>query len=154
PANGVLIGAAPNLTYVPNPNFFGADMFSYQASDGSLKSAPTTVTITVSPVNDAPVATSKSTQTLQNSALAILLSGEDADGDSLSFTVVSGPRHGELSGTPPNLTYTPAFNYLGPDSLTFVVSDGIATSASATISISVFSANSRIKIRRTSVTNL
>ena len=66
-------------------------------------------------------------------------SGSDADGDGLTFTVVAGPSHGTLSGAAPNLTYTPAADYNGPDSFTFKVNDGTVDSSPATVSITVTS---------------
>jgi hypothetical protein len=56
PTNGVLSGAAPNLTYTPNQNFHGFDSFTFKVNDGQLNSALATNKITVVPVNDVPVA--------------------------------------------------------------------------------------------------
>ncbi len=72
---------------------------------------------------------------------AITLAGKDMDLDTLTFTVVTQPAHGTLSGTAPNLTYTPVANYNGPDSFTFHVSDGTASSNTATVSITVSDVN-------------
>ena len=55
--------------------------------------------------------------------------------------MATNPAHGTLSGTAPNLTYTPAADYNGPDSFTFSASDGQATSAPATVSIAVTHVN-------------
>ena len=52
------------------------------------------------------------------------MSGIDPNADSLTFTVVSPRSHGSLSGTAPNLVYTPEPNYYGPDAVTFTASDG------------------------------
>ena len=71
-----------------------------------------------------PVAQSDTVSTLEDTPVSITLSGSDADGDSLSYIVTSAPSHGVLSGTAPNLTYTPATNYAGADSLSFAVVDG------------------------------
>ena len=88
------------------------------------------MTITVTPVNDAPVATrAGGDDGGGHGSAAVTLSGTDVDGDALSYAVVQQPAHGTLAGTAPNLTYTPAANYNGPDSFTFTVSDGQATSA-------------------------
>ena len=59
----------------------------------------------------------------------------------LTFAIASPPAHGTLSGTAPNLTYTPAQDYNGPDSFTFTVNDGSLTSAVATVSITVTPVN-------------
>ena len=63
------------------------------------------------------------------------------DGDPLTFSVVTSPTHGALSGTAPNLTYTPAADYNGPDSFTFKANDGTVDSNIATISITVDAVN-------------
>jgi len=141
PAHGTLIGTAPDLTYTPEPNYFGPDSFTFTASDGQASSAPASVSITLTPVNDAPVATARLLTTPEDTPLSITLSGSDADGDTLSFALASQPTHGTLTGTPPNLTYTPEAAYHGADSFTFTVSDGVAASTPGTISLFVASVN-------------
>ncbi|MCP4375077.1 MAG: tandem-95 repeat protein, partial [bacterium] len=141
PGNGSLSGTAPNLTYTPNANFHGSDSFTYRSNDGSLDSAPATVSITVNAANDAPTANDQSKTTAEDTAVAITLTGSDLDGDPISFTVVSGPGNGSLSGTAPNLTYTPNANFHGSDSFTYIASDGMLDSAPATVSITVESVN-------------
>ncbi len=137
PANGSLSGTAPNLTYTPDGNFNGSDGFTYRTNDGQLDSAPATVSIAVDAVNDAPVANGQSVTVATGVSSPIALTGSDVDGDPLAFVVVAGPSNGTLSGTAPNVTYTSAPGYLGADSFTFTVGDGVETSAPATISISV-----------------
>ena len=141
PRHGTLSGTAPALTYMPAPDYHGPDSFTFTVSDGQVTSAPATVSLTVSAVNDAPVATAQSVLTPEDTGTLLTLTGSDVDGDALGFTVVSGPRHGTLSGTAPVLTYTPAPGYHGSDSFTFTVSDGQATSAPATVSLTVTSVN-------------
>jgi hypothetical protein len=141
PAHGTLSGTAPNLTYSPAAGYTGPDSFTFTVSDGTSTSPPATVSITVTPVNDRPSATAQSVTTAEDTPIVITLAGTDPDGDPLSFTVASPPARGTLSGTPPNLTYTPAANVSGPDSFTFTVSDGQVTSAPATVSITVTSVN-------------
>jgi len=89
------------------------------------------------PVNSAPVATAQSVVTTQNNAVDITLRGTDANGDSLSYAIASDPANGTLSGTAPQLTYTPDDEFSGEDSFTFTVNDGTVTSAAATITIRV-----------------
>ena len=137
PARGTLTGTAPNLTYTPAANYHGSDSFTFTVSDGTATSAPATVSITVTPVADVPVASAQSVQTQEDSPRALTLTGTDADGDALSFTVATGPSHGTLTGTAPNLIYTPAQDYHGPDSFTFTASDGQNTSPPGTVSITV-----------------
>jgi hypothetical protein len=95
------------------------------------------VSITVTPVNDRPTADDQAVSTLEDTAKAITLTGGDIDGDGLSFAIGTGPTHGALTGTPPDVTYTPAADYNGTDSFTFTTSDGVLTSLPATVSITV-----------------
>ncbi|HXU46389.1 MAG TPA: Ig-like domain-containing protein [Thermoanaerobaculia bacterium] len=141
PAHGTLSGTAPNLVYTPVSNFNGADSFTFTASDGQATSAPATVSIAVAPVNDPPVANPRSAATSEDTPVSVVLTGSDLDSPSLSFAIASAPAHGTLSGTAPNLVYTPASNFNGADAFTFTVSDGQATSAPATVSITVAPVN-------------
>lgn len=107
---------------------------------GVLNSSGTFATVTIvdnDSANTAPVATPQSGTTPANTALPILLSGTDADGNALTASVVSGPSNGALSGTAPNVTYTPSLNYIGADTFTFKVNDGTVDSSAATVSITV-----------------
>jgi hypothetical protein len=137
PAHGTLTGTAPNLTYKPKPNYNGADSFTFKANDGHADSNVATVSITVSAVNDAPTANAQSVTTNENIPKAITLTGSDTEGSTLTFHIVTGPAHGTLTGTPPNLTYMPAANYHGADSFTFKANDGGANSNPATVSITI-----------------
>ena len=69
------------------------------------------------------------------------------------FTVVSQPKNGALSGTAPNLTYSPKANYSGSDSFTFKTSDGEIDSNTATVTISVASVNDKPVVAGQSVNN-
>ncbi|MGD0743991.1 MAG: LamG-like jellyroll fold domain-containing protein [Verrucomicrobiota bacterium] len=91
--------------------------------------------------NAPPVAYSQSRTNAEDTQLAITLTGYDPEGSNLTYSVVGGPTHGSISGTAPNLLFTPATNYHGPDSLTFVVNDGALTSAVATVSLTIASVN-------------
>jgi hypothetical protein len=141
PANGTLSGTAPNLTYTPDADSTGTDSFAFTVNDGTVDSAPGTVTIEVTPVNDAPVAVAQAVATDEDTAVAITLAGSDADLDTLTYSIVSPPTGGTLSGTAPNLSYTPAENSNGSDSFTFLVNDGTVDSAIATVSIEVVAVN-------------
>ncbi|HEY3052448.1 MAG TPA: Ig-like domain-containing protein [Thermoanaerobaculia bacterium] len=141
PAHGMLSGGAPNVTYTPNSNYNGPDSFTFKVNDGSADSSVATVSINVTPVNDPPVANSQSVTTPEDTPRSITLTGSDVDGDSLTFTIVTGVAHGTLSGGGANVTYTPNANYNGPDSFTFKVNDGTADSNVATVSINVTPVN-------------
>ncbi len=74
---------------------------------------------------------------LKNAPFPIVVTGADSESIALQFELVSEPSHGTLIGILPHVTYAPAPNYLGVDSFTFRVSDGQATSSTATVSITV-----------------
>ncbi|MFQ6029903.1 MAG: tandem-95 repeat protein, partial [Dehalococcoidia bacterium] len=143
PASGALSGAAPNLTYTPDPDFNGADSFTFRANDGVADSNIATVDITVNPVNDLPVADDQTVVTSEDVALGIVLTATDVDlpPQTLTYNVLTQPVNGVLSGTAPNLTYTPDPAYNGLDSFTFQVNDGVGGSNIATVDITVFEAN-------------
>src|SRR5439155_1687155 len=107
------------VTYHPTANYNGADSFTFNVNDGALNSSTATVSITVNPVNDAPVANAQSVTTDEDMAKAITLGGSDVDGDTLSFAIVGNPAHGTLTGLNPTtgaVTYNPTANYNGADS--------------------------------------
>jgi PKD repeat protein len=141
PSHGSLSGSAPNLTYVPDADYNGSDGFTFTANDGTVNSEIATVDITVNPVNDAPSANDQSIATDEDTPAAITLTGSDIDSDPLSFTVAPGPSNGTLSGSPPNLTYTPFGNFSGSDSFTFIANDGTVDSPAAAVSITVIPVN-------------
>jgi hypothetical protein len=93
--------------------------------------------ITVVDVNEAPVAISKSVTTEAETPLIILLEATDEDNDPLSYYIVSLPQHGTLTGTAPNMVYTPDAGFTGEDSFTFIASDGENNSEIGTINIQV-----------------
>ena len=137
PTGGVLTGTPPDLTYTPGANFQGADSFTFTVSNGVHTSAPATVSLTVAA--GVPTAIAQSLSIDLNTAVAVTLSGSDPDSPALTLTyaVTTLPAHGMLSGTVPNLTYTPAAGYAGGDSFAFTATNGQQTSAPATVSITV-----------------
>lgn len=137
PNLGTLSGTAPNLIYTPNADASGSDSFTYKVNDGELDSDLATVNLTIAAVNDAPVGTPDTVTLDEDGSVAITLQGTDIDSSSLDFVVVNNPANGELSGTAPNLTYTPNANYFGADSLSFVVNDGELDSELTQVQITV-----------------
>ena len=137
PSHGSLSGTAPNLTYSPNKNFSGPDSFTFKVNDGTADSALTTVAVTVAPVNDPPVANNIDVSVMEDMPIPVTLVGIDPDGDSLAYSIVTKPSNGILSGTEPNMSYTPNTNFNGLDSFTFRVSDGTLNSIPGTVSLLV-----------------
>jgi hypothetical protein len=138
PAHGTMTGTAPNLNYNPNTDYVGADSFTFKANDGTTDSNIATVSITVQgPVNDPPVANSQAITTNKNTAKSTTLTATDPNNDPLTYSIVTQPAHGTLTGTAPNLNYNPNTDYVGADSFTFKANDGTADGNTATVSITV-----------------
>jgi len=116
---------------------FGTYVIELIVNDTQVDSIADTVTITLSE-NLVPVATAQSLSTIENTDLNITLTGTDEnEGDTLTYSVLSTPSNGSLSGTAPNLVYTPNTDFNGTDSFTFKVNDAVSDSATKTISITV-----------------
>jgi len=139
PAHGKLTQNADGTwTFVANKDWYGTDTFTYKANDGIADSNLATVSITVNPVNDAPLAQNASFQLQKDGSVKINFSAliSDVDGDALSLTFAT-PAHGTLTrngdGT---YTYKPAKGYTGTDSFNYTVSDGkLATTAKITLTV-------------------
>jgi hypothetical protein len=100
----------------------------------------------VIPTNHPPVANGQTVNMLQDSASSVVLTGSDPDGDALTYSIVSQPGHGTLSGTAPALQYSPAAGFTGADSFGFTVNDGQFDSAPATVNVSVVSTNTSLLV--------
>ncbi|MFZ9862582.1 MAG: tandem-95 repeat protein, partial [Gemmataceae bacterium] len=132
------------FNYTPALDFNGTDSFNYQAMDVDGKLSNTaTVTITVNPVNDAPVAVNDSYSTNEDTTLdvpvpGVLLNDTDVDGDPLTVYGVSGASHGTvILSIDGKFTYTPDPDFHGEDSFIYSVTDGKDISSYATVKITV-----------------
>jgi len=142
PTNGTLaLNSNGAFTYSPNANYHGPDSFTYSISDGNGGSATATAAITVTSVNDAPVANGQSITTAEDTAKAITLTASDVDGDALTFSIVTGPTKGTLAGSGAAQTYTPNLNYYGTDAFTFQARDASGTTSHQTVAITVTPVN-------------
>ena len=148
PAHGALqLAPDGSFTYVPEAGFHGADAFVYRANDGELDSAPATVNITVTPVDDVPIATSDQAMGTEDvpihvPAPGVLANDGDVDGDALTAAVVSGPAHGHVDlATDGSFTYTPNANFHGTDSFTYTATGGGANSSPATVALTITPVN-------------
>src|SRR5439155_161761 len=111
-------------TYTPTLNYNGPDSFTFKANDGSLDSNVATVSITVTAVNDAPIAQPQIVSTPEDTAKQITLVATDVDNVSLTYSIVDGPLHGTLNQDSNGVyTYTPNLDYNGADSFTFKAND-------------------------------
>lgn len=151
PVHGtVTLQPTGGFTYTPAANFSGADSFAYRAALGTSQSAPTPVAITVTPVNDVPVAVADSYSATTGVPLVVgssaattpqgvLLNDSDADGDALATNLPGGPSGGTLT-----LALNGAFVFTAPAAGTYTfnyqATDGVATSPNALVTIVVANA--------------
>jgi VCBS repeat-containing protein len=147
PANGTLVlGSTGTFTYTPNANWFGTDSFSYRAVDSTGQSNPATVTVTVTPVNDAPVGVADSYGMTQGAVLTVpvaqgvLVNDNDVDhaAGALSAVSASTPSNGSVvMNANGSFSYTPTAQFSGAATFTYRVSDGALQSAPVTVTINV-----------------
>jgi hypothetical protein len=141
PSHGVLSGSGPTFTYTPAQDFHGSDSFTFKVNDGSHDSNTSTVNITVTEVNDAPVATGDSASTNEDSHVdlsAVDFASNDSTGpanessQTLTVTSVSATAntHGTVSLSNGIVTYTPDANFNGAASFEYQVCDNGNTNGS------------------------
>lgn len=159
PAQGTLTFNTDDgsFTYTldPNNDFDGQVTFTYQAIDGTgRRSAPTTVTIDITPVNDAPVATGGTYSAVENQTLTVnqangllraanpLVTDVDTPRANLTVELVDGPTEGTLTLNPNgSFSYTPPAEFNGLVTFTYRAFDGALHSNTATITIDVAEVN-------------
>ncbi|EOG7719162.1 tandem-95 repeat protein [Vibrio parahaemolyticus] len=143
PANGtVSVNPDGSVTYTPNDNYVGKDTFTYIVTSGGV-SESTTVSVDVTPVNDAPVAKDDTATTQEDTAVTIdvLPNDTDVDGDKLSIQSASVPSdQGTAEIVDGKLVFTPAKNFHGDAEITYTVSDGALT-GQATVKVTVNAVN-------------
>ncbi|EHZ2783161.1 tandem-95 repeat protein [Vibrio parahaemolyticus] len=143
PANGtVSVNPDGSVTYTPNDNYHGTDSFTYIVTSGGV-SESTTVSVDVTPVNDAPVAKDDIATTQEDTAVTIdvLPNDTDVDGDKLSIESVSVPKEqGTVEVVDGKLVFTPAENFNGDAEITYTVTDGALTDQ-ATVKVTVNAVN-------------
>ncbi len=145
PANGVVtINPDGTYTYVPHANFNGTDSFTYRVSDGNGGIATGTVSVNVSPVNDAPTTSNATYGIQEDGSIGGRVQASDVDGDTLTFGLApnGSPAHGTVTFNPDGtFNYVPAPNYNGSDAFTYTVSDGKGGTATGTVTINIAAVN-------------
>lgn len=138
--DGTVSHDGASISYTPLLNFNGSETFTYTISDGKGGSDSATVTVDVTPVNDAPVASNDDKSTLAGNAVTIDVLTNDSDvdaGDVLSISSVSSPGNGVATISGNQIVYTPNQNYSGSDSFTYLVSDTAGATDTATVTVQV-----------------
>jgi hypothetical protein len=138
------INADGTVTYTPDPNLNGGDSFLYTISDGNGGTWSATVSMTVTPVNDPPVANNDIPPVQEDTpvTIAVLANDSDIDGDVLTVTLLTLPTRGTaVLNADKTVTYTPSPNLSGTDSFTYQVSDGNGSTDPATVFLNVIPVN-------------
>lgn len=130
PDNGALVGTNP-VTYTPNTDFIGLDVFTFTCADETLSGNIGTITIDVSTIEGE----SQNFVMTKNQPINFSLNVLNAIGG-YQFDIVSQPANGVITGTT-ELTYTPNLDFVGTDTMTFTATDELDTSELATISFVV-----------------
>jgi hypothetical protein len=140
---GTASGVAPGGTAsVPWTNLGANQPYQWfvTASEGTHQISSDVWKFTTT-INVAPVAHEQAVITREDTALSITLTATDENGDLPSYAVLTGPSHGSLTGTAPNLTYIPYDDYYGIDSFAFQANNGEVNSRTATVSITIHPIN-------------
>jgi hypothetical protein len=134
----VAINPDGSLKYTPQANFSGSDSFTYTEADSSGGTSVASVSVTIVPVNKAPVASNGMVTTNEDTPAEVTLVANDVDSPALTYRILSGPFHGSLSAINGNkVTYIPAPYYHGPDTFTFIANDGMANSNLALVNVTI-----------------
>ncbi|MEZ4716687.1 MAG: tandem-95 repeat protein [Caldilineaceae bacterium] len=135
--------------YTPMPDFHGEDTFTYRALDAESASAPATVTLTVQPVNDAPVvqddryATEKGMPLTVSPTQGVLANDSDPEDDALLAALVEDADHGTVTlQTDGAFVYTSVADFQGEDRFKYQAFDATTASAIATVTVTVREGNS------------
>ncbi len=150
PANGtVSVNPDGSVTYTPNDNYHGTDSFTYIVTSGGV-SESTTVSVDVTPVNDAPVAKDDTAITDEDTPVTIdvLPNDNDIDGDKLSIQSASVPEaQGKVEIVDGKLVFTPAENFNGHAEIIYTVTDGQLTDeAKVTVTVNPVNDAPTIKV--------
>ena len=128
------------FSYNPNANFNGTDSFTFTVSDGKGGSNTYTYSVTVNPVNDAPVGTGGDSSGNEDTTITGTVGATDVDGDLLTYSLVA-PVTGLTLNPNGSYSYTPAPNFNGTVTFDYVANDGVVNSAPVTVTITVNAVN-------------
>ena len=143
PIVGLTFNPDGTFSYTPPLNSNGPVTFDYQVDDGKGGTDTATVTINVTPVNDAPVAGDDTFTTIEDTPFSdtVAANDGDVDGDILTYSLVGGPVAGLTFNSDGTFSYAPPLNTNGAVNFTYQVSDGKGGTDTATVTINVTPVN-------------
>ena len=141
PFHGSAAVIGNRVQYAPAPDYHGPELVTYTLTDADGDTASATVVITVTPVNDVPVAQDDTAAVAEDGAVELAVLANDTIGDApASVSALGPPAHGSAAvGADGTVLYTPAANYHGADSFTYTVTDADGETARATALVLVTS---------------
>ena len=139
-SNGTTSISSDKVTYTPSTDWNGVDTFTYKVNDGFLDSNIAKVVVSVTPQNDAPIASNISASTNEDVAFQVLLQASDIDNDDLTYSIVT-TNSASVSVDGNIATYTPIQDFNGIDTFEFKANDGVANSNTATATVTVAAVN-------------
>ena len=125
------------IAWLPTATDIGKPALGVTVTDQEGLADTQAFTLQVRNVNDPPSAVDLTVSTDEDTPVSVVLAGADIDGDALTFSIITPPTGGTLSGTPPDLTYTPNPDFYGSDGFSYGVSDGALGSGNATVGLSI-----------------
>ena len=144
PVHGVISGSVPNLTYRPVTNYFGPDSLSFKVNDGSLTSALAVVSISITNVNDAPVAATDGlarfmSQGITAPVAALITNDTDVEGNAISLVSVLGatPPGSSVNQSSNSITYWPPFGNTNTGTFSYAINDGQGGAATGVVTVAV-----------------
>ena len=142
-ANGSVVNNGTDVTYTPDPDWYGIDTFTYSVSDGNGGFASAQVTVTVTAVPDPPVAVDDAADTLEDTAVTVdvLVNDSDVDLDALAVDSVTQGIERVGGQQRADVTYHPNPEWFGVDSFTYTVTDGNGGFDTATVTVDVGAVN-------------
>jgi Ca2+-binding RTX toxin-like protein len=140
----VTVNVDKTLNYTPNTNFAGADTITYTIADAAGLTSTADVTVTVSAVNDAPVAVADTATTLEDTPLVnidVLGNDSDVDGDALTVITATAQNGSVTINGDKTFNYTPNTNFAGADTITYTIADAAGLTSTAVVTVTVLAVN-------------
>ncbi|WP_136635757.1 Ig-like domain-containing protein [Pseudooceanicola onchidii] len=135
----VVVASDGSISYTPPADFNGTDTISYTVKDPDGLTDTATITVTVKPVADAPVAGDDTAEVDEDTSITIdvLANDSDPDGDPLTITDVTDPANGTATVVDGKIVYTPDADFNGTDTITYTVTDPDGNTDTATVTVTV-----------------